>query len=187
MQMAFYFDQSRCIGCYACAVACKDWNNIAAGPAHWRRVTSLEWGTYPNVFLTYLSLSCHHCATPACEEACPVNAIGKNKKNGVMAVNRDECLGYNACGACKQACPYEVPQFGEEENPKMQMCTFCADRLADNKKPACVDSCPVRALDAGPIDELNKRYGSIKEVPGFTCSAKTKPSILFKPRYNTNP
>jgi anaerobic dimethyl sulfoxide reductase subunit B (iron-sulfur subunit) len=50
-----------------------------------------------------------------------------------------------------------------------------------------VDSCPVRALDAGPIDELNKRYGSIKEVPGFTCSAKTKPSILFKPRYNTKP
>jgi len=187
MQMAFYFDQSRCIGCYACAVACKDWNNIAAGPAHWRRVTSLEWGTYPNVFLTYLSLSCHHCATPACEEACPVNAIGKNKKNGVMAVNRDECLGYNACGACKQACPYEVPQFGEEENPKMQMCTFCADRLADNKKPACVDSCPVRALDAGPIEELQAQYGNVNKVPGFRASSKTMPSIIFKPRYNTNP
>jgi anaerobic dimethyl sulfoxide reductase subunit B (iron-sulfur subunit) len=92
MQMAFYFDQSRCIGCYACAVACKDWNNIAAGPAHWRRVTSLEWGTYPNVYLTYLSISCHHCATPNCAEACPVNAIRKNMQNGVMTVNRDECL-----------------------------------------------------------------------------------------------
>ena len=183
MQMAFYFDQSRCIGCYACSIACKDWNNIAAGPALWRRVTAREWGAYPDVFLAYLSLSCSHCARPACADACPVNAITKNENNGVMAVNQEECLGYDACGACKKACPYAVPQFSEEENAKMQMCTFCSDRLADNKKPACVDSCPVRALDAGPIDELNNKYSSIKEVPGFACSETTNPSIIFRPRY----
>jgi anaerobic dimethyl sulfoxide reductase subunit B (iron-sulfur subunit) len=187
MQMAFYFDQSRCIGCYACCVACKDWNNIDAGQANWRRVTSQEWGVYPDVFLTYLSLSCHHCENPACAEACPVNAITKSDANGVMTVNRDECLGHDKCGACKTACPYEVPQFGGERNPKMQMCTFCADRLLDNKKPACVDACPVRALDSGPIEELQARYGNVKQVPGFRASAKTMPSIIFKPRYNTNP
>jgi anaerobic dimethyl sulfoxide reductase subunit B (iron-sulfur subunit) len=65
----------------------------------------------------------------------------------------------------------------------MQMCTFCADRLIDHKKPSCVDACPVKALDAGPIEELIKKYGEIREVTGFTCSVKTKPSIIFKPRH----
>ena len=183
MQMAFYFDQSRCIGCYACSVACKDWNDIPADAIQWRRVTSQEWGTCPEVFLTCLSLSCCHCTNPACAEACPVNAISKRKEDGIMAVDRKECLGYDACGACKKACPYEVPQFGSEGNAKMQMCTFCIDRLRENKKPACVDACPVRALDAGSMEELRGKYGAIKEVPGFTAAAETMPSIIFKARY----
>jgi anaerobic dimethyl sulfoxide reductase subunit B (iron-sulfur subunit) len=187
MQMAFYFDQSRCIGCYACSVACKDWNNIEAGPAQWRRVTAQEWGAYPEVFLTYVSLSCSHCAQPACADACPVNAITKNGGNGIIAVNQEECLGYDNCGACKKACPYTVPQFGSEENAKMQMCTLCNDRLKENRKPACVDACPVRALDAGPTEELQAKYGKVTEVTGFSYSDKTRPSILFKPRYKLNP
>jgi anaerobic dimethyl sulfoxide reductase subunit B (iron-sulfur subunit) len=38
MQLAFYFDQTRCTGCYTCAVACKDWHDVPAGPASWMRV-----------------------------------------------------------------------------------------------------------------------------------------------------
>jgi anaerobic dimethyl sulfoxide reductase subunit B (iron-sulfur subunit) len=183
MQMAFYFDQSRCIGCHTCVIACKDWNNILDGSIFWRKVTSCEWGTYPNVFLTYLSVSCNHCDMPSCANVCPVGAISKSKQTGIMTVNREECLGYDACGACKSACPYDVPQFGKEAHAKMQMCTFCADRLADHKMPVCVDSCPVHALDAGPIEELMVKYGSVREVPGFIFSATTQPAILFKPRY----
>jgi len=67
------------------------------------------------------------------------------------------------------------------------MCTFCNDRLKENRKPACVDACLVRALDAGPLEELLAKYGSVTEVPGFSCSDKTRPSILFKPRYKQNP
>ena len=84
---------------------------------------------------------------------------------------------------CKEACPYDAPQFGEAENSKMQLCTLCVDRLADNKNPVCVDACPMRALDFGPIDELKKKYGEINEAPGFVHSKQTKPSIIFKPRY----
>jgi anaerobic dimethyl sulfoxide reductase subunit B (iron-sulfur subunit) len=65
----------------------------------------------------------------------------------------------------------------------MQMCTLCSDRLKENRKPACVDACPVRALDAGPIEELQAKYGKVTEVTGFTYSGTTKPSILFKSRY----
>ena len=184
MQMGFYFDQSRCVGCYACSVACKDWHDIAAGPVQWRKVKGRERGTYPDVFLSYLSLSCNHCERPACAKACPAGAITKRAEDGIVVVRRDLCLGNAACDMlCKKACPYSAPQFGEEEGAKMQMCTFCLDRLLVHKKPVCVEACPMRALDAGPIHELQKQYGSIRETEGFTCSTITGPSIIFKPRY----
>jgi len=183
-QWGFYFDQSRCVGCYACSVACKDWHDIAAGPIQWRRVLPKEWGTYPTVFLTYLSLSCNHCTHPACAQACPAIAITKRAEDGIVVVNRDLCLGNISCDIlCKKACPYGIPQFGEEAGAKMQMCTFCLDRLDANKKPICVEACPMRALDAGPLDELQKRYGTIQETEGFTYSKKTSPSLIVKPRY----
>jgi anaerobic dimethyl sulfoxide reductase subunit B (iron-sulfur subunit) len=65
------------------------------------------------------------------------------------------------------------------------MCTFCVDRVAENKKPICVDACPMRALDAGPLEELKAQHGEVQQVEGFTYAKKTKPSIIFKPRYRT--
>ena len=47
MQVGFYFDQTRCTGCGACQVACKDWNDIPAGPVKWMRVLYTEKGEYP--------------------------------------------------------------------------------------------------------------------------------------------
>jgi len=187
MQMGFYFDQSRCIGCFTCNVACKDWNDIKSSSVNLRRITSKEWGTYPKVFLTYLSLSCNHCGNPACINACPANAINKREEDGIIVVNSEECLGNQICDMlCKKACPYNVPQFEDREGAKMQMCNFCLDRLAENKKPICVEACLMRALDAGPIDELKAKYGDLKEVVGFSYSEKIKPSIIFKPRYKAN-
>jgi len=181
MQMGFYFDQSRCTGCYACAVACRDKQDIQDTHVSWRSISETETGSYPGVQLCYVSLSCCHCAEPACAEACPVSAIAKRAEDGVMTADREACLGGDACGACKEACPYSVPQFSTQSDDKMQMCTFCLDRLAQGKNPACVDACPLYALDAGPMDELQKKYGAVKAVKGFAPSA-TKPSIIFKPR-----
>ncbi len=181
MQMGFYFDQTRCTGCYTCTVACKDWHDIPAGPASWRQVLTIEKGKFPNLFVAFLSTSCYHCAQPLCASACPVGAISKRQEDGIVVVNREECLGKDSCELCKLACPYEVPQFGAEENAKMQMCNLCLDRLAENKKPICVAGCPMRALDAGPMEELRAKYGEIKEAEGFIFSAETRPSIVFKP------
>ncbi len=183
MQLGFYFDQSRCTGCYACVIACRDWHDTSDTGVEWRRVVSQEEGTFPRVELSYVSLSCCHCEKPACREVCPVDAISKRDEDGVMVVDREACLGGDACGVCKEACPYEVPQFGSGDDTKMQMCTFCLDRIEAGKKPACVDACPMRAFDCGPMDELKEKYGDLQKVRGFEPSQDTQPSIIFKPRY----
>ncbi len=188
-QLSFYVDQSRCSGCYACTVACKDWNNIPAGPVHWRWVVSIEDGKYPYPRVINLSLSCLHCVDPLCIEACPVNAITKRQEDGIVLVDPEKCLGKDNCPMlCKDACPYDAPQFGTEDNAKMQKCDFCFERWAQGKKPICVDACPLRALDAGLLNELKAKYGDIKEVDGFTYSTKAVPSIVLKPQiHKLNP
>jgi len=185
MQIGFYFDQTRCTGCFTCIVACKDWNEVDAGPASWRRVITIEKGKYPNLFVVFLSTACYHCVEPACVYACPVGAIIKRELDGVVVVDKEACLGKNNCAMCLQACPYDAPQFGAEENAKMQKCHFCLDRLIENKKPACVDACPVRAIDAGPIEELRAKYGDVGEAEGFVYSEKLVPSVVFKPKKET--
>jgi len=182
VQMGFYFDQTRCTGCYACVVACKDWHNVAAGPASWRRVTTIEKGRFPDVFVAFLSHSCYHCANPACVATCPAGAITKREKDGVVTIDRAKCRGKDQCDLCLQACPYQAPQFGVESDAKMQKCDFCLDRLAEGKQPVCVAACPMYALDAGPLEELEKKYGCERQAEGFVSSRKEKPSIIFKPK-----
>jgi len=41
MQYGFYFDQTRCIGCYTCIVSCKDSHNVEAGPASWTSLATI--------------------------------------------------------------------------------------------------------------------------------------------------
>ena len=182
MQMGFYFDQRRCTGCFTCIVACKDWNDVDAGPASWRRVISIEKGKYPDLSVAFLSTACYHCLEPPCVPACPARAISKREIDGIVLVDSEACLGKDNCDMCLQVCPYDAPQFGAAENAKMQKCDFCLDRLAENKKPACVDSCPTRALDAGPIDELRAKYGDIREAEGFIYHKEFVPSIVFRPK-----
>ena len=182
MQMGFYFDQTRCTGCDACIVACKDWHDVPAGPASWIRIRTIEKGKYPDLFVASLFTSCYHCLEPACLKACPVNAISKRKQDGIVAVDRESCLGQDNCQSCLDSCPYDVPQFGSEENAKMQKCGLCLERLAGNRKPICVDACPMRALDAGAIEELRAKYGDNREAEGFVYADKLTPAITFKPR-----
>jgi heterodisulfide reductase subunit A-like polyferredoxin len=106
-------------------------------------------------------------------------SLGLNEEQAVAEAKR--CL--NCAGnLCKEVCPYSAPQFGAEENPKMQKCDLCIDRWADHKEPICVAACPERALDSGPIDELKAKYGDIQDAEGFIYSLENKPSIIFKPK-----
>ncbi len=183
MQRGFYFDQSRCTGCYTCIVACKDWHDIPAGPASWIKVTPIEKGKFPNPSLSYFFRPCFHCTNPICAEACPVNAITKREEDGEVGVDRERCIGGDQCGfACRKACLYKVPQFGAEANPKMQKCHLCFERWSEGKKPICVEACPMRALDAGPLEDLQALYGNGNEAEGFLYSKRLKPSVVFKPK-----
>ncbi len=187
MPMGFYFDQTRCTGCHTCTVACKDWHDVPAGPASWIQVKTIEKGSFPEVSVAFLPVFCLHCAVPLCATACPAEAIAK-REDGIVVVNGEKCLGRDSCGMlCRDACPYGIPQFGSEENAKMQMCNFCLDRLAEDRKPTCVSACPMRALDAAPLDELKSKYGDVKEAEGFVYSAEAEPSIIFKAKRSAAP
>ena len=182
MNLGFYFDQTRCTGCFTCAVACKDWHDISAGPASRRQVYTQETGGFPDVSVSFLTTSCYHCAQPSCAGACPVGAITKRPQDGIMMVDKEKCLGGDKCDMCLKACPYDAPQFGVGDNPKMDMCDFCQERLGQGQDPVCVGSCPVRALDYGPLEELQARYGGNSPAQGFDYSTEVNPSVLFNPK-----
>jgi anaerobic dimethyl sulfoxide reductase subunit B (iron-sulfur subunit) len=181
MQVGFYFDQTRCTGCSACRVACKDWNDIPAGPENWMRILYTEKGKFPNVFVSYMVAPCWHCVDPVCVPACPANAIIKREEDGIVLVNSDTCVGNAECDEkCLKACPYAAPQFGPEKGAKMRKCTFCVDRIEEDKLPDCVDACPVRAMDAGPLSEMQAKYGTSVEAVDFKYSKRTKPAVVLK-------
>ncbi|MBI5601760.1 MAG: 4Fe-4S dicluster domain-containing protein [Deltaproteobacteria bacterium] len=182
MQYGMYINENRCMGCFACVVACKDWHDVPAGPASWMRVKTIEKGKYPDLFVAFLPVTCNHCLHPACVAVCPVEAISKRPEDGIVTVDREACLGKDQCGLCLQACPYDAPQFGEEADARMQKCDWCLDRLTEGKKPICVISCPMQVIDIGPLDELRAQYGDVRETESFTYSEELAPSVLFKPK-----
>ncbi len=182
-QMGYYFDQTRCTGCFTCSVACKDWHDIDAGPVGLRRVISIEHGKFPDLFAAYLVSSCYHCENPPCVKACPEDAITKRDSDGIVMVDSQKCIGTKECPQkCYKACPWNVPQFGPDDNAKMQKCDFCLERLENGKQPICIEACPMYAIDIGPLDHLQKKYGESKEAEGFSYSKRFNPSVVFKPK-----
>jgi anaerobic dimethyl sulfoxide reductase subunit B (iron-sulfur subunit) len=184
MQVGFYFDQTRCTGCGACQVACKDWNDIPAGPEKWMRVLYTERGEAAHIFVSYLAVPCYQCLDPVCMPACPVGAITKRKEDGIVLVDQAACLGNEACDEkCRKACPYDAPQFGPEPGAKMGKCDFCSGRWQQQQLPVCVEACPTRAFDAGRLNDIESRYGDIKEADSFKYSSRTKPAVVFKRKF----
>ena len=180
-QIGFYFDQSRCTGCFTCSVACKDWHDIPAGSVNWIRVKSIEKGKFPNLSLAYLTISCNHCADPPCVKACPTNSITKRERDGIVVINREKCIGRDECGfKCLKVCPWDSPQFSNELNAKMEKCDLCLDRLEKGQQTICVEACPMYALDVGHIEKLQEKYGKNRKAEGFLNNDKIKPSIVLK-------
>jgi len=182
-QMGIYINQDRCMGCFACAVACKDWHDIDAGPAKWIRIKEIEKGEFPNLFLAFLPLLCYHCEDPACIKACPATAIVKRESDGIVLVDQEKCIGKTECGSlCLKACPWDAPQFGPDQNAKMQKCDLCCERLEKEQQPICVEACPMYALEVDKIEIIKKKYDDGHDAEGFKYSEKIKPSVIFKPK-----
>lgn len=114
VQLGFHIDQTRCTGCCTCVVACKDWNDIPAGPASWKQVTSVEKGDWPDLFVAYSTSSCYHCADPICAVICPAKAISKRVEDGIVIVDKEKCRQEAHCGIISNQ--NGIP-FGEMQSP----------------------------------------------------------------------
>lgn len=159
-QYGFYVDLNACIGCKACQMACKDRADNEVG-AMWRRVIDVSGGEWrkegkawvTDVFSYSVPTACHHCANPPCLPVCPTAAIEKDE-NGIVTINVEQCIG---CHYCEWACPWGAPVFYEERGI-VQKCDYCKDIVDAGGTPACVEACPMRAMDWGDIEELRARY-----------------------------
>jgi anaerobic dimethyl sulfoxide reductase subunit B (iron-sulfur subunit) len=140
-----------------------------------RRVVETWGGEFPSITRTFLSLACMHCGKPACLAVCPTDAISKRAEDGIVVVDRSKC---NGCQECFSACPYNVPQFGEDGT--MQKCDFC---IEIDKGPACVKPCPTGALRYGPMEKLSELAAG-KAAEKLT--GPTEPSIVILNRRGDN-
>ena len=193
-QYGFLFNQSRCVGCNACTVACKDWNGVDIGPVRWRQARFYEISDQ----LKTVVMGCNHCAEPACMAECPFDAISKDEATGMVTIDRDKC---ESCGTCLEVCPFHMSQIADDvQEPEQkeswimphpaQKCTMCPDRLADGLVPVCVAGCPTRALKFGDMQELMKEPGAVqmnmKDYPYVYDNAptETKPSLVIIPKHD---
>lgn len=175
-QYGFYVDASRCIKCWGCEIACKQWNEIPAGTVARRKVIEENEGTFPNVVRNIIPTACNHCESPACADVCPQSAITKREEDGVVVVDKELCIG---CKSCSAACPFDVPEYLEVEGMGLRMdkCDTCLGngREAD-EMPHCVLTCPLEAIFFGPLSEMEAQAA---EKGGTRMEGATGPSVYI--------
>ena len=136
------FNKKRCISCQACEVHCKMKNRVPVGIALNRIECSdpaMGKDGTPEIKNKYVP--CMMCKNPDCMAACPTGAIIQ-REDGLVLLVKEECIG---CGACVEACPFNVMTFDEAENKAMK-CDYCLDRIEQGLDPACVTGCTTKAL-----------------------------------------
>ena len=177
----FFTDTTVCIGCKACEVACKEWNNLPADTLgltgqsfdntgalsanSWRHVSFVEKAGPTGVRADqkagfqggWLMMSdvCKHCHNAPCLEACPTGSLFKTEFDTVV-VQQDIC---NGCGYCVPACPFGVIDVSTLDG-KAHKCTLCYDRLKGGLEPACAKSCPTDSIQFGELSQLQSRAQS---------------------------
>jgi formate dehydrogenase iron-sulfur subunit len=179
-RVGFFTDTSVCIGCKACEVACKEWNQVpedgleltgmsydntgGLGASTWRHVAFIEQpaagpgGADDGVRWLMSSDVCKHCTSAACLDVCPTGSLLRTEF-GTVVVQDDIC---NGCGYCIPACPFGVidqrrsPE-GDRNVGLAQKCTLCYDRIGGGLEPACAKACPTDSIQFGPLDELRAR------------------------------
>ncbi|MGE0385115.1 MAG: 4Fe-4S dicluster domain-containing protein [Gammaproteobacteria bacterium] len=205
-RLGLAIDLDRCIGCWACAVACKIENSVGEG-LWWQRIETVggaapdsSTGRFPDVSKHYRPRNCFHCAEPPCLPACPEQAIGK-RADGIVLIDPQRCTG---CGDCVPACPYDAialnarePVFppGLEDGtgsaavaPRRagiaEKCTLCVHRIDAGGVPACAAACPTAAIAFGDLDDPDDSAGRLRRAQGafrLNESSGAEPSQWYRP------
>lgn len=195
-KLGLVIDLDTCVGCHACAVACKQWNEGGAfGPlpdadphgkeplgVWFNRVHTyeVERGAGKAPMAVHFPRSCLHCETPDCVTVCPTGASYKRAEDGIVLVDADKCIG---CKLCSWACPYGAREYGEARGV-MQKCTLCVDRIynqsldEDDRQPACVQACPTRARHFG---DLGDPHSAISRLVADRGGYDLGPDLGFRP------
>jgi molybdopterin-containing oxidoreductase family iron-sulfur binding subunit len=150
-------------------MACKAENGTPPG-VFWTRVLEKEEGTYPLAYKVFMPVRCNHCSDPPCVAVCPTGASHRREQDNVVLVDQNRCIG---CHSCVVACPYQarfIPEsasgyYAGHTTPYEQLayrkwqagatqkCTLCVHRIDKGLKPACVETCPTRALVFGDLND----------------------------------
>lgn len=174
-QLGFLYDTTRCVGCKACQVACKEKNKLGPG-VFFRRVETLAIEKTNKTEWVHFSGACNHCKHPACIAVCPTGAM-YTAQDGTVQHDDALCIG---CGRCVHHCPYGAPSLNSVTG-YAQKCSACHDLRQNGRNSACVDACPTRALHFGPLHQFKKEYAATScEGLSFLSPANiTTPSLLL--------
>lgn len=175
MRRVMVIDETRCVGCEACVLACKNENRVAEGQYRDWVVQEVH-GAFPDVTLSIRSERCNHCQDAPCVTNCPTGA-SYLRGDGTVQIDRDRCTG---CRACIASCPYGA-RFVHPDG-FVDKCTLCVHRLDRGEQTACEEVCPTSAIAVGDADnprsEVSKRLrrGSLYVLQP---EAGTRPNVSY--------
>ncbi|MGB0635634.1 MAG: 4Fe-4S dicluster domain-containing protein [Paracoccaceae bacterium] len=200
-KLGLVIDLDTCVGCHACVVSCKGWNNENYGEplSDSDPYGSNPTGTFLNRVHTYevqpeegnaqtihFPKSCLHCEDAPCVTVCPTGASYKRVEDGIVLVNESDCIG---CGLCAWACPYGARELDPSAGV-MKKCTLCVDRIyntnlaTEDREPACVRTCPAGARHFGDFNDPKSNVSELtRERGGFDLMPEqnTKPVNKYLP------
>ncbi len=164
MASAMLVDVSRCMGCRACQIACKEWNlrepedtrnegsyenPLDLSAQTWTRIKFIEESKGDVVSWHFRRVLCQHCTNAACEQVCPPKAISHQMTTAVV-IDQKKCTG---CKYCISACPFDVPRYNPQTNTA-EKCTLCIDRISNGLTPACAKVCTTGAVVFGERSKM---------------------------------